>query len=84
MTRHMHTIVALMVSSIPPRLAEHAAAQDNDKLNEANNPLTQKITLNLHDYYVPSLYGVPGHDANQLGRLPMTVSVVGGISTDSV
>jgi hypothetical protein len=42
-----------------------ARAQEHDKLNEANNPLTPKITINFQDYYDPSLYGLPGRDANQ-------------------
>jgi hypothetical protein len=40
-------------------------AQDHDKINEANNPLTPKITINFQDYYDPSLFGLPGRDANQ-------------------
>jgi len=42
-----------------------ATAQEQDKLNEANNPLTPKITINFQDYYDPSLYGLSGRDANQ-------------------
>lgn len=44
--------------------------------NDANNPLTPKVTLNLHDYYVPSLIGVPDREANQLlfrGLMPFKV-----------
>jgi len=42
-----------------------AAAQDvGSAQNAANNPLTPKITINLQDYFIPSLYGVPGQ-ANQ-------------------
>ena len=33
--------------------------------NEANNPLTPKVTLNLQDYYIPSTIGGPDQDANQ-------------------
>lgn len=33
--------------------------------NDANNPLTPKITFNLHDYYIPSFYGLDDRDANQ-------------------
>lgn len=42
-----------------------AVAQEQDDLNAANNPLTPKITLNLHDYYVPELKDVPDRYANQ-------------------
>jgi hypothetical protein len=45
-------------------LTGSSSAQENSQ-NEANNPLTPKITLNLQDYYDPSLWGVPGRDANQ-------------------
>ncbi|WP_158931027.1 hypothetical protein [Acidisphaera sp. S103] len=33
--------------------------------NAANNPLTPKITLNLQDYFLPSLNRVDGRSANQ-------------------
>lgn len=39
-------------------------AQGTD-VNEANNPLTPKITINFQDYYVPSIYGLPDRDSNQ-------------------
>ena len=46
-----------------------AAAQEihHDAVNEANNPLTPKITINLQDYYIPSFNDIPGSDphANQ-------------------
>lgn len=42
-----------------------SAAFGQDAQNAANNPLTPKITINLQDYYIPSLYGAPGFDANQ-------------------
>lgn len=38
----------------------------HDAVNEANNPLTPKITINLQDYYIPSFNDVPGDPhANQ-------------------
>lgn len=41
-------------------------AQQHEDVNAANNPLTPKITINLHDYYVPELSGLPGNRyANQ-------------------
>ncbi len=42
--------------------------------NEANNPLTPKVTINLQDYYTPSFYGLPKTDANSFllrGIIPM-------------
>ena len=59
---------------------EPAAGQGTDAVNEANNPLTPKITINLQDYYVPSLFGTPGRQANQFlfrGVIPMKIGDVG-------
>lgn len=33
--------------------------------DEANNPLTPKVTINLHNYYVPELTDLDGRRANQ-------------------
>lgn len=47
-------------------LAAAAAAQEHEDVNAANNPLTPKITLNLHDYFIPSFADTPGDPhANQ-------------------
>jgi len=49
-----------------------AQQTDHESVNEANNPLTPKITINLQDYYIPSFYGASGY-ANQFlfrGLLP--------------
>ncbi|MGO8064427.1 hypothetical protein [Rhizobium leguminosarum] len=48
-------------------LASPAGAQEaHDAVNEANNPLTPKITINLQDYYIPSFIDTPGEpEANQ-------------------
>jgi len=53
--------------------AQDAPAAEANAANEANNPLTPKITLNLQDYYVPELNRLEGTDANQFllrGLLP--------------
>jgi hypothetical protein len=55
-----------------------ARAQDSggSQINEANNPLTAKVTVNLQDYYTPSFYGPLNSDANSLllrGLVPMNV-----------
>lgn len=42
-----------------------AAAQDTSSTNDANNPLTPKVTFNLHNYYVPSLTDLDDRWANQ-------------------
>jgi hypothetical protein len=51
-------------------LAGSASAQDagddvHASVNDANNPLTPKITINFQDYFVPSLKGIPDRQANQ-------------------
>jgi hypothetical protein len=46
-------------------LASPTLSQESGNQNEANNPLTPKITLNLQDYYVSSIIGVPDRSANQ-------------------
>jgi hypothetical protein len=49
------------------------AAADN-AVNDANNPLTPKITINLQNYFTPELNREPGRTANQglvRGVLPM-------------
>ncbi len=46
-------------------VAAHAQ-EAHEAVNEANNPLTPKITINLQDYYVPSFIDAPGSpEANQ-------------------
>lgn len=45
--------------------AAPAAAQDTSATNEANNPLTPKVTINFHNYYVPSLTDLDDRRANQ-------------------
>ncbi|MFS0849227.1 hypothetical protein AB3M93_07120 [Novosphingobium panipatense] len=48
-------------SASPADAATPAPAADP---NAANNPLTPKITLNFHEYYIPQLEGVPDREAN--------------------
>ncbi|HEV2566556.1 MAG TPA: hypothetical protein VGU19_15900 [Microvirga sp.] len=53
-----------------------AQAQESSDQNEANNPLTPKITINVQDYYIPSFKGLPGRDANQFllrGLIPHNI-----------
>ena len=35
-------------------LTATVTAQEHQDINDANNPLTPKITLNLQDYYIPN------------------------------
>jgi hypothetical protein len=58
----MKTVIlfALLVSSYPAI----GAAQTSEEVNEANNPLTPKITINLQDIYVTSYYGLSDSDSN--------------------
>lgn len=56
--------------------ATAAKGQEENSTNEANNPLTPKITINLQNYYTPSFYGPLGTDANSFllrGLIPMTL-----------
>jgi hypothetical protein len=55
------TFCVLIALIARPAYAQHA---DHEAVNEANNPLTAKTTINLQDYYIPSVYGAPGY-ANQ-------------------
>lgn len=53
---------------------EHATSAQN----EANNPLTPKITVNLHDYYIPELAGADG-EVNQALLRALVPLKVGGV-----
>jgi hypothetical protein len=51
-----------------------AGVSQSNATNDANNPLTPKITVNLQDYYTPPFYGQLDSDANSLllrGLIPM-------------
>jgi hypothetical protein len=62
-------VLVLFVLALPMRVA----AQSSEEVNEANNPLTPKITVNLQDQYVGSYYGLRDSDSNSFlirGVLP--------------
>jgi hypothetical protein len=62
-------LMTLLVAS----LVTSAASQTTDEVNEANNPLTPKITINLQDQYVGSYYDLSDSDSNSFlvrGVLP--------------
>ncbi|WP_276119958.1 hypothetical protein [Pararhizobium qamdonense] len=54
-----------------------AAAQEHEDINAANNPLTPKITINFHNFYIPEFIDVPqDKHANQFllrGLIPSDV-----------
>jgi hypothetical protein len=61
-------LLAVLVLSLPVL----GAAQTSQEANEANNPLTPKITANIQDQYISSYYGLDS-DSNALllrGVLP--------------
>jgi hypothetical protein len=69
-------LAVFALTSVAALAAPAARAQEasGNATNEANNPLTPKITINLQDYYTPSFYGPLNSDANSLllrGLIPM-------------
>lgn len=61
-------------------VASSAVAQEHQDVNDANNPLTPKITINLQDYYVPSFADTPGHPtSNQFLLRGLIPSDLGGL-----
>ena len=72
--RHMRAAALGAMLGLP--LGAPAMGQEANTQNEANNPLTPKITINLQDYYIPSFKGLPGRDANQFllrGLIPLNL-----------
>ncbi|NKK75450.1 hypothetical protein GFM13_35230 [Rhizobium leguminosarum bv. viciae] len=60
------TIVTSIALALACATAAVAQEVHHDTVNEANNPLTPKITINLQDYYIPTFNDVPGDPhANQ-------------------
>lgn len=49
---------------VGPAQTEQAAGGHSSQ-NEANNPLTPKITINFHNYFIPSFYGLDDKESNQ-------------------
>lgn len=68
MKTFLATATAIAIALVP------AGAQEHHEVNEANNPLTPKITINFHDYFIPGFNDLPGNPhANQFllrGLLP--------------
>jgi len=64
-------LVALLILAFPA--IAKAQSPSSEQMNEANNPLTPKLTLNLQDYYTSDFFELEDSDANQLlfrGVLP--------------
>jgi hypothetical protein len=53
-------LLVLLLMCLPAR----GATQTAQEVNEANNPLTPKITINLQDQYVGSYHGLSDSDSN--------------------
>jgi hypothetical protein len=77
--RSARLLLSLLALTLVAALAEGSARAEDaggNATNDANNPLTPKITVNLQDYYTPSFYGPLNSDANSLllrGLIPMNV-----------
>ena len=56
----MKTKEAFVLAMLALLTAAGAGAQTPQEVNEANNPLTPKITINLQDQYVGSYSGYLG------------------------
>lgn len=54
--------IALMALMVPVS----AAAQTAAEVAKSNNPLSPVTAVNLHNYFVPTLYGVPDQSANAM------------------
>ena len=70
---------AFTIAFLGAHYATSAHGQDASAVNDANNTLTPKITVNLQNYCTPSFYGLPDKDANNFllrGLIPMRVAGV--------
>jgi hypothetical protein len=68
--------VALSIAALTFCIAVPAHGQDAGAVNDANNPLTPKTTINLQNYFTPSFYGAPDTDANNFllrGLIPLAI-----------
>lgn len=60
------TMLALTACTLATTTLSATAQEAHEALNDANNPLTPKITINLQNYYIPEFVDVPeGKQANQ-------------------
>ena len=66
-------LVACALLALWPPIGAAQRPPTSDQVNEANTPLTPKITVNLQEYYLPAHYGLEDSDSNQFlqrGVLP--------------
>lgn len=68
MTRNRVGLLLLLVAvgAAPAGLGQTAA-----EVAKANNPLAPVTAINFHDYYVPTLYGIPDQSANAMLLRPV-------------
>ena len=60
----MRRLLAMLLFSLMVGTALRAGAQSTDQMNEANSPLTPKITVNLQDSWIASYKELPDSDSN--------------------
>ena len=58
-------------TAAPPTAPAGVSAE---QVAKANNPLADLNALNFHNYYVPSLYGVPNAQADNMYLRPVMVA----------
>lgn len=59
--------------------APASATIDTDRINSSNNPLNPSLVVNLQNYYIPALKGLPDLNANLSILRALTPFEVGGI-----
>jgi hypothetical protein len=57
---------AILFTMLVLGLPVYGVAQTSQEVNEANNPLTPKLTVNLQDQYITSYSGLPESDSNAI------------------
>jgi hypothetical protein len=79
--RPANTLVLLVSCALSIGIAAPLNAQQEataEEMAQANNPLASKYSLNLQNYYAPSLYGVPDQSTNTMwirGVIPISRTV---------
>jgi hypothetical protein len=62
----MRLISSISLALVAACAGSASAQEEHGSVNDANNPLTPKITINIQDYFIPSFIDVPGDPhANQ-------------------
>lgn len=60
--------IAALIVLVTSLATQDAAAQSAEQVNEANNPFTPKITVNLQNQWAPKLYGTDDYTNSVLLR----------------